>query len=83
MATARVVAVVVTYRPENDCRELLDALGVQCNAVVVIDNGSGPAFVAALAAACQASGAEFVGLSQNVGIAAAQDCGIGRAREPG
>ena len=83
VTTARVVAVVVTYRPENDCRELLDALGVQCNAVVVIDNGSGPAFVAALAAACQASGAEFVGLSQNVGIAAAQNCGIERARELG
>ena len=81
--TARVVAVVVTYRPEDDCRELLDALGVQCNAVVVIDNGSGSAFVAGLAAACSASGAEFVGLSQNVGIAAAQNCGIERARELG
>ena len=83
VTTARVVAVVVTYRPEDDCRELLNALGVQCNAVVVIDNGSGPAFVAGLAAACSASGAEFVGLSQNVGIAAAQNCGIERARELG
>ena len=75
MTTARVVAVVVTYRPEDDCRELLDALGAQCAAVVVIDNGSGSQFVAGLAAACSASGAEFVGLAQNVGIAAAQNCG--------
>ena len=81
--TARVVAVVVTYRPEDDCRELLGALGAQCAAVVVIDNGSGSQFVAGLAAACSASGAEFVGLSQNVGIAAAQNCGIVRARELG
>ncbi len=80
---ARVVAVVVTYRPEDDCRELLDALERQCDAVVVIDNGSGAQFVAELAAACAASGAEFVGLSQNVGIAAAQNCGIERARELG
>ncbi|MFT3944835.1 MAG: glycosyltransferase family 2 protein [Ancrocorticia sp.] len=80
---ARVVAVVVTYRPEDDCRELLDALGAQCAAVVVIDNGSGAQFVAGLAGACAASGAEFVGLSQNVGIAAAQNCGIERARELG
>ncbi len=79
----RVIAVVITYCPEDDCRVLIDSLMRQCDGVVVIDNGSEAASVAALVSACRYSGAEFIALSQNVGIAAAQNSGIERARELG
>lgn len=80
---SRVVAVVITYQPDGDCRELLDSLIFQCNNVIVIDNGSGTREVEQLRASCFLSGAEFISLPQNIGIAAAQNCGIERARAAG
>ncbi len=79
----RVIGVIITYHPEGDCRELVDSLMLQCAGVIVIDNGSDAATVAALASACRYAGAEFVALPQNIGIAAAQNCGIERARAMG
>lgn len=71
-----VVAVVVTFRPEGDCAELVSELARQCDDVVVVDNGSGPETVQQLSATCHAAGAHFVPLDENVGIAAAQNIGI-------
>lgn len=80
---ARVVAVVVTYRPHvPDTRALLDALVPQVDGVVVVDNGSDDATVAALEASAGA-GVTVVALGRNTGIGAAQNVGIDHARDAG
>lgn len=80
----RVVAVVVTYRPDLALTgPLLTALAEQCAAVVVVDNGSDDVALTALTDAGAAVGAELVPLGHNAGIARAQNVGIARARELG
>ena len=79
----RVVAVVITYQPDGDCRALIDSLMRQCAGVIVLDNGSEPATVARLREVCGDTGAEFIAIPQNIGIAAAQNWGVERARELG
>jgi rhamnosyltransferase len=81
-----VAAVVVTYRPDiSATATLLAALAPQVELLVVVDNGSGPDAVAALAQAVAAlpGRAELVELASNAGIAAAQNLGIAWARERG
>lgn len=82
-ADSRVCAVVVTYNPAGDCRALLDALSCQCDAVVVVDNGSQADAVAVLSESCHQTGALLVSLPANVGIAAAQNIGIRHASDNG
>lgn len=78
----RVVAVVVTYRPDpRHTGPLLTALAAQCAHVVVVDNGSPEPARAELARLCDDVGAELVELGENLGIAHAQNVGIERARE--
>lgn len=80
----RVVAVVVTHRPEADATlALLDALVPQVARTVVVDNASGADVVARLRGALDASGGEVVALDENRGIGAAQNVGIARARQLG
>lgn len=77
-----VVAVVVSYRPEpGRLAALLAALAPQVAAVVVVDNGSPDDISACLPAA--AGKAELLPLGDNLGIAVAQNRGIGRARQLG
>ncbi|MDY5153524.1 rhamnosyltransferase [Actinobaculum suis] len=78
--TPRVVAVVVTYNPPA-LSALLEALSAQVAAVVVVDNGSASATVRELSALCARAGADFLATGTNLGIAAAQNLGISRARE--
>lgn len=83
-APTRVVAVVVTYRPDRALTApLLSALAGQCAAVVVVDNGSDGAVLASLTEAAAVVGAEVVPLGRNAGIAHAQNVGIARARAAG
>lgn len=77
-----VIGIVVTYNPPNDCQALLSNLASQCDALVVVDNGSCGA-VETLRAACEAIGAELISLPTNVGIAAAQNIGIRYAKAHG
>ncbi|WP_154795201.1 glycosyltransferase family 2 protein [Occultella kanbiaonis] len=78
MTAPRVVAVVVTYEPEDSAlAALLERLGAQCDAVVVVDNGS----TTSPAQACAGTGAELIALPTNEGIAAAQNRGIARTVE--
>ncbi|MCK6211782.1 glycosyltransferase family 2 protein [Georgenia sp. EYE_87] len=78
----RVVAVVVTYRPDpRHTGPLLTALAGQCAHVVVVDNGSPEPARAELGRLCLDVGAELVELGENLGIAHAQNVGIARARE--
>ncbi|MGO1943987.1 MAG: glycosyltransferase family 2 protein [Ancrocorticia sp.] len=79
-ASASVVGVVVTYQSENDCSQLLAELTKQCDNVIVLDNGSDPSIASRIKASCETTGAQFIGLPENIGIAAAQNWGIGEAR---
>lgn len=85
-----VVAVAVSYRPEVPAtRALLDAVAPQVAGVLVMDNGSDAATVAALEeAAAQVTAASgvpvlVVPLGENLGIAAAQNQGAELARAQG
>lgn len=81
--TARVVAVVVTYRPDDHAlATLLLALRTQVDHVVVVDNGS-PAGAVADVLARALPAADLVELGRNLGIAAAQNRGIDAARAAG
>ena len=80
MDTPTIAAIVVTYNP-GDVSGLLGALARQCAQVVVVDNGSSNS--ADVQAACEAANVSFVGLGDNLGIAAAQNIGIDWARERG
>lgn len=79
---SRVFAVVVTYQSEGDCSELVGELGRQCEGLIVVDNGSEAKIAARLATVCSGAGpsVHFVGLPENIGIAAAQNWGISVAR---
>lgn len=80
----RIVAVVVTYRPDLPATAaLLAALRPQVDLTLVIDNGSAPQDVDALRALLAGSDDDVVALGSNLGIAAAQNLGIARARERG
>jgi len=78
-----VVGVVVTFHPDEHCRDLLTVLSPQCSAVVVIDNGSDRNEVADLRDWCGATGADLVELDRNTGIGAAQNLGIEWAQSRG
>jgi rhamnosyltransferase len=83
-AAAGVVAVVVTYLPDVEATTvLLRALRPQVASVVLVDNGSPAASVAALRPEVEVTGGEVLALAGNEGIAAAQNLGIARARARG
>lgn len=76
----RVVAVVVTYRPEPDALgTLLASLADQVAGIVIVDNGSGMALAAWLEAHAPANSVP-VFLGENRGLATAQNLGVARAR---
>ena len=80
----RVVAVVVTYRPDVPATAtLLRSLAAQVHGVVVVDNGSDPHVRDSLALAVEDVGGTLVALPENLGIGAAQNVGTERARDAG
>lgn len=91
----RVVAVVVSYQPDTAALDqLVSRLLPQVAALVVVDNGSDAATVAHLAALVDGlvdepgdgptrPEAQLVALGRNVGVGAAQNLGIDRARQVG
>lgn len=81
---ARVFGVAVTFRPVvPDTAALLRAVAPQVDGLVVVDNGSPADSVAGLRAACEDVGAELIESGANLGIAAAQNRGVARARALG
>lgn len=76
-----VVAVVTVFRPES-VPDLLVPLARQVQAIVVVDDGSGPEY-AGVRDLIRAAGVEVVELGSNIGIAAALNTGIARARQLG
>lgn len=84
MTGPRVVAVIVTYRPEiSATRALLRALAPQVDDLVVVDNGSLPESIDALRETTEELGAPLLDLGSNRGIGAAQNAGIAWARAQG
>lgn len=76
---AQVHAVVVTYHPqEDDMQALLAALGPQVECIIVVDNASGAGVVYGMVSAGPVS-LHLVELGENLGIAHAQNVGIGAA----
>ena len=77
------VAVVVTYHPDTDqVGRLVDALAPQVDDLLVMDNGSDADTLARLDQVLDHRGT-VVPLGDNLGIAAAQNRGIDRARADG
>lgn len=77
----KVVAVVTVFRPES-APDLLLPLSRQVDAIVVVDDGSGPEYTA-VRDLIRATGIEVVEIESNAGIAVALNSGIARARELG
>lgn len=80
-----IVAVVVTYQPDAEVLDrLLRAIRHQVARVVVVDNGSSRGIDEIVGQALFSDpGCELVRLPANLGIAAAQNIGIERARKAG
>ena len=77
---AGVCAVVVTYHPDATLLAAqLDALQAQADHIVVVDNATPADSVRVLCAACPQ--VELLALTENIGLAAALNAGITRARE--
>lgn len=82
--SSRVGAVVVTYHPDTDATaRLVQALAPQVDTLVVVDNGSPEADVAALRACVALVGGHMVELGENKGIARAQNLGADWVRAQG
>jgi len=78
---SKIVAVIVTFNPDHvTFVRLLDALLPQVAGAVVVDNASSPAATSLLAGRMGPQ-LELLQLSENSGIAAAQNAGIERALE--
>lgn len=83
-STAETCAVIVSYHPEPAAiASLVDAVASQVGAVAVVDNASDGGWQAALALTLSAHGGALLGLSCNIGLAAAQNLGIDWARSHG
>lgn len=76
----RVLAVVSSFRPTRELVDNVRLIAAQVDAVVVVDDGSGPGYSSVLAEV-EAAGARVVALSENGGIAAALNAGM-RAAAP-
>jgi L-rhamnosyltransferase len=80
---AGVVAIVVTYQPDTaGLWKLLEAVVLQTDSVVVVDNGSAEDLVGSLRALDEPR-LNVLPLGKNVGIAAAHNAGIHWARQRG
>ncbi|TCK42740.1 rhamnosyltransferase [Paraburkholderia sp. BL8N3] len=80
---ADVVAIVVSYQPDwGRLTELLRAVALQTESVVVVDNGSDQDVASSLAALGDPR-LHLLPLGQNLGVAAAHNAGIRWAKERG
>lgn len=77
-------AVIVTFNPETErFRALIAAARLQVGQIVIVDNGSTPATLEWLRPLTALDHAMLIELSDNKGIAAAQNVGIAKMRELG
>ena len=78
-----VAAVVVTFHPGPDLAATLAALLAQAGAVVVVDNGSCPADLPPMDDPALGGRVEVFANERNIGLAAALNQGLRRAKERG
>lgn len=77
----RICAIVITYQPELALlRENLAACRAQVDCMVVVDNASDHETQARIDDLAQEIDYEILQLTDNFGVAAAQNCGVARAR---
>lgn len=82
-ANEEISAIIVTYFPDIiKVNRLVNSLLGQVGSIIVVDNGSPSSLQSALGEE-KCSGVEFIYLSENFGVAAAQNVGIRRAQELG
>lgn len=80
----RILAVVVTFWPDlARLSTLLTAIAPQVESVVVVDNGSSPEVLQAIESYLGGAQGWLLPLKANLGIAAAQNFGVERARHAG
>jgi rhamnosyltransferase len=79
--TANVVAVIVTYQPDPALMQEISAIALQVSRVLVVDNGSSPDRGELIRRAGNQEKVEVIPLRRNLGVAAAHNVGIRRARE--
>lgn len=83
-AVAAVCAVIVSYHPEPAAlSRLVDGMAAQVGAVVLVDNTGDSAWHPALGETLAVRGGALLAQSRNIGLAAAQNLGIGWARSNG
>lgn len=79
--TDRICAIVVTYQPDLALlRENLAACRAQVDCLVVVDNASDHNTQSGIHDLMGETGCEILQLTDNFGVAAAQNCGVARAR---
>src|SRR5687767_3409650 len=78
-----VCTVIVTFHPQERFFHLLRALRALARRTVVVDNGSPAETVSRLRALATDAGVELIANPVNLGIAAALNLGVRRARERG
>ncbi len=76
-------AIVVTFHPDDDVMQNLRALVAQTGHVIVADNGSSPAELAAIEAMADAGDVTLIKLGRNAGLGAALNAGLREARVRG
>ncbi len=82
MCAGKVVAIVITYRPDvGVLTDLLSALIPQVDSIVIVDNGSKLDFAALVQKEFASAKITMRYMAKNVGIAAAQNEGIRCARQ--
>jgi len=76
-------AILVTYYPDADVLQNLDALRPQVSHLLVVDNGSSPSALNSLRSAAKTLNFELLENGDNLGIGAALNIGVRRAQSLG
>lgn len=79
MTAQSVCAVIVTYHPAARMIDNLYSIRAQVDGMVVVDNGSSPAELDALSAACIDCGFKLITNGENLGLAEALNQGVRQA----
>ncbi len=74
-----ILAIVVTYHPDNSFAERFEHLAGQVGGVLIVDNNSGPAAVSMLREAAARLDMDLILNSENVGLGAALNMGVAHA----
>lgn len=81
--TGNTSAIVVTFHPDDDVVQNLRALVAEAGLVVVADNGSSPAELAAIEAMAGAGQLTLIKLGRNAGLGTALNAGLREVRARG